>query len=233
MRYYPNDRTATVDDPRWTHDDRTACNLPRHFKVSRQPLNKIRSGVNLAGNLLGVGGEVGDFVATPRSGKSVDFVYRMSLFQLPQVEVGGVRFKIYDAINGGCIPRADASSRELSDASFTAAIIRSGDKYSSENTDEQYISAIMIRSNQAHGLTAFSPGQLRGTLWRASTLQQCHLKTLLHHTRNNTVRSLNTNNNKNEVAKSLLRPTLSLIHFASSRVKEKERLCRDLGLGYR
>ena len=232
LRYYPNDRTATVDDPRWTHDDTAACNLPRHFKVSRQPLNKIRNSGKLAGNLLNVGGDSGEFVATPRTGKSVDFVYRMSLFQVPQVEVGGVRFKIHDAVNAGCIPRADASSRELSDASITAAIIRSGTHYNLKDSNQQYISAVLIRSIQEQNSTAFTPGHLRGVLWRASTLQQCHLATLLHHTRNNTIRSLNSSSNKNEAAKGL-KPTLLLLHFASSRVKEKERLCRDLGLGYR
>jgi len=105
----------------------------------------------LAGNLLNSTSDV-DFVATPRGEKSADFVYRMNLFQLPQIEVGGIRFQIHDVSKDGYIHRADVSARELSDAAITSKIIRAGAKYcKSDNSSNslQYISAVIIRNPES------------------------------------------------------------------------------------
>lgn len=56
------------------------------------------------------------------------------------------------------------------------------------------------------------------------------MSTLLHHARSNTVRRLAAN--KNESTKNF-QPTHIILHFAKSRLKDNERLCHDLGLGYR
>ena len=61
----------------------------------------------------------------PRSGKALDFIYRVSLFEKPVADLAGKRLTIHD--NSFLGPhRADASARELSDASLTYAIIIGG-----------------------------------------------------------------------------------------------------------
>jgi hypothetical protein len=65
--------------------------------------------------------ESGDFVAVPRSGKALDFVYRMSLFEKPVVDLAGKQFTIHDSTARGH-HRADASALEISDASLSAIL---------------------------------------------------------------------------------------------------------------
>lgn len=71
--------------------------------------------------------EVADFSATPRAGKALDFVYRMSLFERPMVELAGKRFTIHDAAARG--HRSDASALEASDASFSYVLLRIGKEF--------------------------------------------------------------------------------------------------------
>ena len=35
-----------------------------------------------------------DFTATPRSGKAIDFIYRMSFFERPMIDLGGKHFTV-------------------------------------------------------------------------------------------------------------------------------------------
>ena len=69
--------------------------------------------------------ESSDFSAAPRSGKALDFVYRMSLFEKPSVDLSGKRFKILDSSSRGA-HRADGSSLEVSDASLSALLLTIG-----------------------------------------------------------------------------------------------------------
>jgi hypothetical protein len=69
--------------------------------------------------------ETSDFNATPRSGKALDFVYRMSLFEKPAVDLSGKRFIVQDSAGRGP-HRADASSLEVSDASLSALLLAIG-----------------------------------------------------------------------------------------------------------
>lgn len=62
-----------------------------------------------------------DFVATPRTGKALDFIYRMSLFEKPIVNLDGKAFTIQDSTARGH-HRADASALEISDASLSAIL---------------------------------------------------------------------------------------------------------------
>ena len=62
-----------------------------------------------------------DFVAVPRSGKALDFVYRMSLFEKPVVDLAGKQFTIHDSTARGH-HRADASALEISDAILSAIL---------------------------------------------------------------------------------------------------------------
>ncbi len=61
----------------------------------------------------------------PRSGKALDFIYRVSLFEKPVFDLGGKRLTLHDNTFFGP-HKADASARELSDASLTYAIIMRG-----------------------------------------------------------------------------------------------------------
>jgi hypothetical protein len=69
--------------------------------------------------------EASDFHSVPRAGKSIDFVYRMSLFECPMVELSGKKFTVHDSSVLG-VHRADASSLELSDASLSIALLTAG-----------------------------------------------------------------------------------------------------------
>lgn len=69
--------------------------------------------------------EPSDFHSVPRAGKSIDFVYRVSLFECPMVELSGKKFTVHDSSARGA-HRADASAMELSDASLSAALLITG-----------------------------------------------------------------------------------------------------------
>jgi hypothetical protein len=62
-----------------------------------------------------------EFNSAPRSGKAFDFIYRVSLFESPMVELGGKRFTVHDASVLGT-HRADSSALEMSDATVSAAL---------------------------------------------------------------------------------------------------------------
>ena len=42
LRFYISDRTATIDDPRWTNDDTASCQLPKRFRDLRNPCMKTK-----------------------------------------------------------------------------------------------------------------------------------------------------------------------------------------------
>ena len=69
--------------------------------------------------------EASDFNAIPRSGRALDFVFRMSLFEKPVVDLAGKRFIVQDSAGRGP-HRADASSLEISDASLSALLMTIG-----------------------------------------------------------------------------------------------------------
>lgn len=72
--------------------------------------------------------EATDFNATPRSGKALDFVYRMSLFERPTVELENKRFTVQDSAARGP-HRADASALEVSDAALSSLLLTIGRDY--------------------------------------------------------------------------------------------------------
>lgn len=69
--------------------------------------------------------ETTDFNAAPRSGKAVDFIYRMSLFERPSVDLAGKCFSVQDSATRGA-HRADASAMEVSDASLSGLLLSIG-----------------------------------------------------------------------------------------------------------
>ena len=66
--------------------------------------------------------EPSDLNAAPRGGKALDFVYRMSLFERPVVDLDGKKFTVHDSSGRGP-HRADASALEISDASLSALLL--------------------------------------------------------------------------------------------------------------
>jgi hypothetical protein len=72
--------------------------------------------------------ESADFVATPRSGKALDFVFRMSLFEKPVIDLAGKQFTIHDSAAKGH-HRADASALEISDATLSAVLYGVGKEF--------------------------------------------------------------------------------------------------------
>jgi hypothetical protein len=148
LKYYPNDRTAKIELPLSESAKTLDCR-----KVSFGPPTSISVGPPKAQPLSGdflrkhhlcqkwvprgaaprSGGsllasptmEASDFHSVPRAGKSIDFVYRMSLFEPPMVELSGKKFTVHDSSVLGA-HRADASSIELSDASLSVALLTAG-----------------------------------------------------------------------------------------------------------
>lgn len=144
VRYYPIDRTANVAiqnadarklDQRKSRtvvpetivvgkSSRTTPFLSSEFLRERHLCNKwvpkgtARTQSLLASTVM----EPSDFNSAPRAGKAIEFVYRMSFFERPMIELAGKHFTVHDSSSLGT-HRADASSLELSDASLSAALL--------------------------------------------------------------------------------------------------------------
>lgn len=89
----------------------------RHLCHRYLPKGTARSLSLLASSVI----EAADFTSMPRPGKAVDFVYRLSFFENPMVNLGGQPFMIHDSSVLG-VHRADASIMELTDASLSVAL---------------------------------------------------------------------------------------------------------------
>lgn len=61
----------------------------------------------------------------PRTGRAIDFVYRINLFEKPKVNLGGRQFTVQDSTVMGP-HRADASALEISDAALSYALLTLG-----------------------------------------------------------------------------------------------------------
>lgn len=151
IRYFPIDRTATVilqsETPRKL-DQRKAKNAvpdtitvgqasltsnrltpflsseflrDRHLCQRWVPKGTTRTQSILASNVM----EPTDFTSIPRSGKAIDFVYRMNFYERPMLDLGGKHFIVHDSASLGA-HRADSSALEVSDASITAALLLLG-----------------------------------------------------------------------------------------------------------
>ena len=248
MRYYPNDRTASVMvankisvlDGRTQEDDNKFV-LTDEFQKLRHTCLKV--GPTAGGLLSSPLMEQADFCSMPRTGRAIDFAHRISLFERPMVELGGKKFVIHDASSH----RADASSLELSDASMTAALILRGSsglnvcdvtpgsfniKVSDDGTP-----LILLRANRdgSSGSSPkskdearpYRPSFLRATLLVKSSKQEAQSQCLLHCIRSGSARS-STKIKSDE----WLQPTLTLLQYANSRRQEEQStLLRDLRFG--
>lgn len=151
IRYFPIDRTASVtlqSEPARKLDQRKITNsVPdtitigqsllssgrpapflsaeflrdRHLCQRWGPRGTARTQSILASNVM----EPTDFTSIPRSGKAIDFVYRMNFYERPMVDLGGKHFTAHDSAALGA-HRADASALELSDATISVALLLIG-----------------------------------------------------------------------------------------------------------
>ncbi|KAL7541765.1 hypothetical protein ACHAXR_011197 [Thalassiosira sp. AJA248-18] len=246
MRYYPNDKMASVTavnkisvlDGRLKEGDNQFV-LTEDFQKLRHTCLKVATGGILSSPLM----EPGDFCSTPRTGRAIDFAYRVSLFERPLVELGGKKFLVHDSSSH----RADASSLELSDASMTAALMLRGScglnacgissggfniKVSDEGTP-----LVLLRVNRdgASGsppktkdeARPYRPSFVRAALLVKSAKQEAQAQCLHHCIKSGSARS-STKVNSDE----WLQPTLTLLQYANSRRQEEQSaLLRDLRFG--
>jgi len=245
MRYYPNDRTASVTvaqkisvlDGR-NRESNSQFVLTEEFQKLRHTCLKVATGGILSSPLM----EPSDFCSTPRTGRALDFAYRITLFERPLVELGGKKFLVHDAASH----RADASSLELSDASMTAAIILRGTsglnvcdispgtfniKVSDEGTP-----LILLKANTGSPVSSptnkdearpYRPSFIRAALLVKSAKQEAQSQCLLHCIKSGSARS-----SSKVKSDEWLQPTLTLIQYANSRRQEEQSaLLRDLRFG--
>jgi hypothetical protein len=148
LRYYPSDRTAAINFIKGNNCLDSKLGRLIHLETSgaskqikefeRYLCNKSfregseRSGSALTNSLLSnTVMDSNDFSKVPRPGKISDFVYRISLYEEPEVELSGKRFIVQDASCLGA-HRADASSLEISDAALTVSLLL-GQTYDKRN----------------------------------------------------------------------------------------------------
>ncbi len=243
MRYYPNDKTASVAvaknievlDGRF-RDNRNEFALTEDFQKLRHPCLKVATGGILSSPLM----DPGDFCSAPRTGRAIDFAHRISLFERPMVELGGKKFVIHDATSH----RADASALELSDASMTAALILRGSGglnvcESSGNFNikvtEDGTPLILLRANRESGSTPTStdearpyrPSFIRAALLIKSAKQEARYQCLLSCIRNGSARS-----SAKVKSDKWLQPSLTLLEYANSGRQEGQSILqRDLRFG--
>ena len=164
LQYYPIDRTATImlhNDARKldrrkgkpmiqdlpTQQNKSPTYLSAPFLRGRHLCQKwTPKGVATQNFLSSSVMEATDFNAAPRSGKALDFVYRMSLFQCPTIDLDGKRFTVQDSAARGP-HRADASALEVSDAALSALLSTIGRDYEpqerrAENADQKDIPTV-------------------------------------------------------------------------------------------
>lgn len=149
LQYYPSDRTARIvlqNDARkldkrkglgpangHAKDGQMNSFFSRSFLNQRYLCQKVAATQSFMSSSLM---ESTDFNAFPRTGKALDFIYRMSLFERPMVDLAGENFTIQDSSARG-VHRADASSFEVTDASLSYVLLKCGKDYGISSNKEQ------------------------------------------------------------------------------------------------
>jgi len=149
LQYYPSDRTARIvlqNDARkldkrkglgpangHAKDGQMNSFFSRSFLNQRYLCQKVAATQSFMSSSLM---ESTDFNAFPRTGKALDFIYRMSLFERPMVDLAGENFTIQDSSARG-VHRADASSFEVTDASLSYVLLKCGKDLGISSNKEQ------------------------------------------------------------------------------------------------
>ena len=256
VRYYPSDRTVSITfiqvDRRLDYRSKKnvqSCisqecidyrDRPKEF--DRRPCYKFtkkgteRSVSTLSNSFM----DSGDFSNVPRSGKAIDFLYRISLFEEPSIDFLGKRIIVQDATTIGC-HQADASSLELSDASLSTALIldiSDGENQFYVKCDANNVPLLFIKvaensqkmssekSNESL-YKSFRTSFVRAALLVTSSREEAKLSCL-----QSCMRTGSAKRATKAKMDSLLQMPLFLLEYATSKTREKQSiLLRDLKLG--
>jgi len=252
LRYYPSDRTSTVEDVKPIDMDSTSQGtLPLRLQRERNICQKAKNpGSVLSGGVM----DPSDFTCSPRTGRALDFVYRMGLFERPVAEISGKRFTIHDNTLLGP-HRADGSCLEVSDSSLTVALIIAGGLSSSSLKSEQSAENCEQGSNEKKSVTSVTDvnnisiklkrrgaqGEgvvehvktcrasfIRAALYVASARQEAQLQCLIVCVKDGSAR-MATKARVN----AFLKPTRTLLDLVTSQQREQNEqlMLRHLGIG--
>ncbi|CAJ1955363.1 unnamed protein product [Cylindrotheca closterium] len=192
--------------------------------------------------------EVADFNAVPRTGKAIDFIYRMSLFDQPAISIAGKRFLVQDSASRGA-HRADASAMEITDASLSALLLLLGREYQFHSRDDQSSEGfkhdvewgpdgypmVFMKSNKKQGdqvsteMKPYRASFVRAALMVTSARQEAQLQCLKACVLAGSAKSATRGR-----IELYLKPTLKILSFANDRGSDRSRissLLRDLKLG--
>jgi hypothetical protein len=258
LQYYPSDRTALIvlqKDARKLdkrkgnglangsgqdkgNDEQTISSYFSHtFLRQRYLCQKVTATQSfLSSSLM----ESTDFNAFPRTGKALDFVYRMSLFDRPVVDLAGKLFKIEDSASRG-VHRADASSFEVSDASLTYVLLKIGKDYGSKSSKDLGVGNVetgpdgypvlflrFTKSGDQTG-TELKPYRLsfvRAALMVTSARQEAQLQSLIKCVKAGSAKSATKARTEER-----LRPVKKILYFANDRA-DHHCLNQDLKIGH-
>lgn len=246
MRYYPNDRTASIStsenlvldgrqDARGSQEEV----LSLRFQNTKHACLKLANAGLLSSPLM----EPNDFCSTSRAGRAVDFAYKTNLYEDPKAELGGKKFIVRNASS----PRADASSLELSDASLTASIIMRGScglnvcdvtpgSFNIKVCDNG-TPLVLLRASRESGSAESSkakdearpyrPSFIRAALLVRSAKVEASSQCLLH-----CIKTGSTRAPSKPKSDEWLQPALTLLHYANSRNQQQQSvLLRDMRFG--
>jgi len=177
-----------------------------------------------------------DFTSMPRPGKAIDYVYKMSFFEEPMLDLAGNRFTVHDSSSLG-VHRADASAIELSDASLSYALmsIQNSDTSSEshravEMGKDGYPTIWMKFSRKNEDTPEVRPYRLsfiRAALMVAASRHEAQLQCIVA-----CIKSGSAKKATKQLTDLYLKPSLKLIEYAGHRSREKQSLLlRDLKLG--
>ena len=259
VRYFPSDRTATValqTDIRTLDQRRIKNPIPETISVGQSsrsapflsdeflrdrhlcqrwvPKGTSRSQSILASNIM----EPADFTSTPRTGKAVDFVFRVGFYERPMVDLNGKHFKVHDASSVGT-HRADASALELSDPSLSYSLSLLGELEESGSAVRQSVEMgkdgypiLWMKFSRKQDDSQVEVKSIRLSFVRAALLvtasrQEAQLQSLV-----SCVKAGSAKMATKAITDSRLRPCLRLLEYAGDKSRDKESLLlRDLKLG--
>ncbi|KAL3924387.1 MAG: hypothetical protein SGILL_001077 [Bacillariaceae sp.] len=262
VQYYPSDRTASIvlqSDARKL-DRRKGRAVTGETSSVDQNRTPYVNGTFLKQKHLCTKGDIAsqsflssslmestDFNAAPRSGKALDFVYRMSLFERPVIDLAGKRFTVQDSSSRTGAHRADSSSLEMSDASLSYLLLYVG---------KDWVPRREVESNELRHTVEMGPDGYPMIFFKVTTKVGDQVSTEIKPYRVSFVRAaLMVTSSRQEAqqasliecvkagsAKSAtkarteerLRPVLKILDFANDKSKDQNRascLSRDLKLG--
>jgi hypothetical protein len=262
LQYYPSDRTARIvlqNDARkldkrkgigpgnvpangHANENQTNSFFSRAFLNQRYLCQKVSATQSFMSSSLM---ESTDFNAFPRTGKALNFIYRMPLFESPVVDLAGEQFTIQDSTNRG-VYRANASSFEVSDASLSYVLLKCGKDYGTTKHKEQrdgktrggfrkvetgrdgypVLFLRFTKSGDQVG-TEFKPYRLsfvRAALMLTSTRQEAQLDSLIECVKAGSAKSATKARTEEQ-----LRPVRKMLYFANG--SSEHNFNQDLKLG--